>query len=295
MLTNALRCSGEPLKDSALPDYSFAQIDGVATAYRRAGSGDPVLLLHGVGSYSYIWRKIVPLLADRFDVIAPDLAGCGYSEAQQDQALDLRAQYERIDRLMQHLGVERAHVVGHDFGGAIAQLVAIDHSERVRTLMLVNSIGYDYWPVRAIKTARFPIVRQLTLALLDRTVFATMLRRAVHSTERITAEIVNQYKAPYRSVARRRALMRFLRALDHRYLVSRVAGLRALTVPTCVVRSKHDAYLNRAISLRLAQDIPNATLVEVDMAGHFIQEDQPEQIVQLFLDLVGGNDEPQRS
>lgn len=283
------------MKDTALSGYSFAQIDGVTTAYRRTGSGDPLLLLHGVGSYSYIWRRIVPLLADRFDVIAPDLAGCGYSDAQPDQALDLRAQYERIERLMQHLGTERAHVVGHDFGGAIAQLIAIDGAERVRTLMLINSIGYDYWPVRAIKTARFPIVRQLTLALLDRTVFATMLRRAVHHTERITDDVVNQYKAPYRSVARRRTLMRFLRALDHRYLVSRAADLRLLTVPTCVVRSKQDAYLNRAISLRLAQDIPTATLVEVDMAGHFIQEDQPEQIAQLLLNLVGGDDESGRS
>ncbi len=290
-LHGASESIGSNAKDGDPAVYRHADIDGAKTAYLRMGRGEPVLLLHGIGSYSYIWRNVVPLLTDRFEVIVPDLLGCGYSTAAPNKPLDLRAQYEQILRFIQTLGIPSLHVVGHDFGGAIAQLLAIHSPEVVKTLMLVNSIGYDYWPVTAVKAARFPIVRQLVIGLLDKTVFASMLRRAVYFPERLTKGVVDQYRLPYRAAAARRTLMRLLRSLEHGYLVSEAPGLKHLTMPACVVRAANDVYLSRAIAVRLAADIPTARLVEIDEAGHFVQEDKPERVAELFLELAGADGE----
>src|SRR6202030_1943 len=96
-------------------DSRTAKIDNVELHYLRAGHGPTVILLHGYTQTSRMWRPIIPLLAEKFTVIAPDLPGIGDSDIPSDR-LDMKTAAIRVHALAKSLGVEKARVVGHDIG-----------------------------------------------------------------------------------------------------------------------------------------------------------------------------------
>ena len=96
-----------------------AQVNGVKLHYLTAGHGTPLILLHGYAETSRMWRPIIPLLAERFTVIAPDLPGIGDSDIPAN-GLDMKSAAIRIHDLTKSLGVEKAEVVGHDIGLMVA-------------------------------------------------------------------------------------------------------------------------------------------------------------------------------
>ena len=113
---------------------------GIRTNYHDAGRGDPVLLIHGSGpgvSAWANWRLVIPALAERARVIAPDMAGFGFTERRADLRYDMDTWVAQALGLMDALGIEQADVVGNSFGGALALALAIRHPRRVRRLVLM--------------------------------------------------------------------------------------------------------------------------------------------------------------
>jgi len=96
-----------------------AEVDGVQLRYLTAGHGPTVILLHGYAETSRMWRPVIPLLAEKFTVIAPDLPGIGDSSIPADK-IDMKTSASRIHELVRSLGVEKAGVVGHDIGLMVA-------------------------------------------------------------------------------------------------------------------------------------------------------------------------------
>ena len=115
----------------------------MASAIRRSaslgpilGEGEPVILLHGIPTWSFLYNEVIPPLAPDRRVIAPDFLGHGYSDRRDFFDRSLLAQTDMIIRLMDHLGLERADFVGHDTGGGVALIMAIHHPDRVARLVL---------------------------------------------------------------------------------------------------------------------------------------------------------------
>src|SRR5260370_40033647 len=115
-----------------------AEVDGVKLHYLTAGSGPPLVLLHGYAETSLMWRPIMPLLAERFTVIAPDLPGIGDSAIPAD-GLDMKTAAIRIHALARSLGVETARVVGHDIGLMVAYLDAAQFTAEVEKLVVMDA------------------------------------------------------------------------------------------------------------------------------------------------------------
>jgi pimeloyl-ACP methyl ester carboxylesterase len=124
----------------------FLGVGEARVAYYEEGSGEPLLLLHGCPFSSFVWRKVIPRLSLRYRCLAPDLLGLGDTETPDGADWSLRAQAAMVVGFLDALGVERTHVVGHDHGGAIAQLLAAEHSDRIDRLVLSNAEAYDNWP-----------------------------------------------------------------------------------------------------------------------------------------------------
>ncbi|MEZ4334075.1 MAG: alpha/beta hydrolase [Myxococcota bacterium] len=122
---------------SAPLEHHAALANGVRLHYVRAGQGDPVVLLHGFPQTWYMWRKVIPALAERYTVIAPDLRGFGESGKPID-GYDKRTVAEDIHQLVRGLGFERIFLVGHDLGGTTAYAYACAHPSEVRRLAILD-------------------------------------------------------------------------------------------------------------------------------------------------------------
>ena len=116
----------------------FAQADGVNLHYVVGGEGEPLVLLHGWGSTWYMWRKVMPALAERYTVIAPDLPGLGDSEVPAG-GFDKATTAERIRALVEELGYSEIHLVGHDIGLMVAYAYAAAHPDEVLKLALIEA------------------------------------------------------------------------------------------------------------------------------------------------------------
>ena len=114
------------------------EIDGAKLHYMTAGHGTPLILLHGYAETSLMWKPIIPVLAQRFTVIAPDLPGIGDSDIPKD-GLDMKSAAIRIHDLAKSLGVQKAEVVGHDIGLMVAYAYAAQFPSEVTKLVLMDA------------------------------------------------------------------------------------------------------------------------------------------------------------
>lgn len=121
-----------------------ARVNGIRMHYLRAGDGSPVVLLHGWPQTSYMWRKLIPALAGRYTVIAPDLRGYGLTD-KPPSGYDKRTMAADVRALAHELGFDRVAIVGHDRGARVAHRYALDHPDEVPRLVLLDMI-----PTRAM-------------------------------------------------------------------------------------------------------------------------------------------------
>ena len=120
---------------------------GIATNYHDQGAGDPVLLLHGSGpgvSAWANWRLVIPHLAGNFRTIAPDIVGFGFTERPEGIRYDMETWLEHALDFLDAMGIEKAHVVGNSFGGALSVALAIHAPERVSRLVLMGSVALEF-------------------------------------------------------------------------------------------------------------------------------------------------------
>lgn len=265
----------------------YCNLDGQRIAYHREGSGDVLLFLHGITTYSFIWRNIAPGLSDSFDVIAVDLLGNGDSDKPLDISYSLKQHSILICKFAEKLGIGRLHLVCHDVGGGIGQILAVDYPDLLISLILVNSVAFDFWPVQPIIAMRTPIVRQLAMATLDLGVFKVIIKRGLYHKERVTSELLDFFFRPMRKSEGRKAFLHFARSLDNRNLLEISDSLELLKLPVLIIRGDEDFYLSEMIAMKLHDVIPGSQLVHIPAGGHFIQEDEPEEIIRLIKDFTG--------
>ena len=120
---------------------------GLSTNYHDLGSGRPVTFVHGSGpgvSAWANWRLVMPVLARSWRVVAPDMAGFGFTEGKADTAYSMDLWMSQLIGLLDALGIERTDLVGNSFGGAVSLALAIRHPERVRRLVLMGSVGVEF-------------------------------------------------------------------------------------------------------------------------------------------------------
>ena len=135
---------------------------GTSISWEETGAGYPLVLLHGIGDWHRTWRRAAPLLAGRFRVLLPDLPGHGCS-GRPDAPYTLTWHARMISAWMEAIGVEKAHLCGHSFGGGIAQWMVLEKRRRIDRLALVSTGGFGREVAIPMRLATFPVIgRMLT-------------------------------------------------------------------------------------------------------------------------------------
>lgn len=255
-------------------------VSGNTISYLHSGSGEPVLLVHGITTYSFIWKNLMPSLAAHYEVLAVDLLGCGDSDKPPNVPYAIKNHAELLKELIDILGIEKFHFVGHGLGGGIGQIFAVRYPELLYDLTLINTVAYDLLPVKSIIAMRTPIVRQLLIAAMDTGAFALLIKRGIYHKERVTPELIELFLKPMLRPGGRKAFLQYAKSLNNQDLIEIKRKLCELTLPVLIIRGDADSYLGAAISETLHREIPGSLLIRIPTGGHFIQEDEPERLVQ---------------
>ena len=260
--------------ESAGAPGSFVDVDGVRIHYVEAGRGETVVLIHGLNASTFSFRHTIPELAQHYRVVALDLKGFGYSARPVEGDFSLTAQADLVAQVMAQLGIERAAVVGHSMGGAVAMRLALRSPERVTRLVLVAS-ATDRELRRGLRSARFvrPFLPVAAFLILHRERFRRKwLETAVHDPAHLTPEVREGHLRPSRMKGHLRALGALLtdRRLDE------PLAPEAIRQPTRILWGEDDRWLPPASGEELARTIPNARFDLVPGAGHLVLEEQPD-------------------
>ena len=268
-------------------------VDGDRVAYRAAGKGPVVLLVHGMAGSSVTWRHIMPALSQRFTVVAPDLLGHGQSDKPRGE-YSLGAHTDTLRDLLDALGHRRATVVGQSLGGGIAMQLAYQFPERCERLVLVNSGGLGREVNLILRSLTFPGAEYVfplvcTTRLRDAgSLVATWLARAGVRSTPASQEMWRSY-ASLADAATRQAFFRGLRdVIDlSGQTVSALGRLyRAAQLPTLIVWGAQDPFIPVSHAIAAHQAIPGSRLEIFDGVGHYPHCEAPERFVEVLVDFI---------
>jgi pimeloyl-ACP methyl ester carboxylesterase len=270
----------------AAPAGDFVRAGGQLVHAEQAGEGEPVVLLHGFGASSYSWRKVIPALAAGHRVVAIDLNGFGYTQRPRAAAAYTReGQVELVLGVMDALGIDRAHVFGHSYGGGLSLFLASRHPERLRTLVLVDSSAPTYPDDRRSRAAAFRPLANVFLrtVALSPGMIRRALRHSFYDDSRITPELVEAYLD--------RLLVEGADDAFYGLTAPRAAPgpkveLEAIRVPTLAVWGDEDELISRASGQRAAARIPGSEFVVIEKCGHIPMEEKPEEFLQAVLPFL---------
>jgi 2-hydroxymuconate-semialdehyde hydrolase len=263
----------------------YIDIPEGAMAYRWAGAGEVVILLHGIPTSSYLWRNIIPILGERFNVFAPDLLGYGDSAKPVHADLSLNAQATYVFQFLDRLGVERAHFVGHDIGGGIVQLIALRYPDMVAKMVLIDTVAYDAWPASVVACLQDSIWDERIMSVDLVAGFREWLAQGTTRHQQLD-DLAALYATPFTTPHGRRAFLRAARALDHRDLMTVIDQIEGLPNETLILWGEHDRFLPPPLGEKLAAAMAGATFELIPNAGHFSPEDAPDLIARRLREFL---------
>jgi len=263
---------------------------GAVHVDRYGHGGGPIILLHGFGTSSFLWRGVAPAIAEAgHTAYALDLFGHGESDRPLDADFGIAAQAEYLDATMTALRLARATIVGVDIGGDVALRLAATRPDRVARLVLINVPAFDGLPARDIgvlqrSTARFAF--KVTRGVLGAaTLLRAVLEDSVSKPEHMPDRLIARYLAPFAG----RDGVNHLLTLGAAIRRSDIDDLELSEVraPTLVIRGDHDDWVDRDISVRLAAEIPKAALKRIPGVARLIPEESPDYLAELLLEFIG--------
>jgi epoxide hydrolase 4 len=277
----------------------YAQLSEARLHYVEAGpaSGPGVVLLHGFPDFWYSWRHQIPALAAAgFRVVAPDMRGYNLSSKPAAvSAYEPRRLAGDIRELIHERGLERACLAGHDWGAAVAWVVAMAHPEVVERLAILNvphprrMLGALRRPGRQIAKSWYMFFFQLPW-LPERAVRAGDWRAFRYGFEHdarpgaFTPADIDRYREAWSQPGAITATINYYRASMRRPLGARGGGLTPITVPTLVIWGEQDRYLGSELAEPDRDDVPGLTrVVRIPEASHWVQHDCPDRVSELLI------------
>ena len=281
-------------------EHGRAMVNGVRMHYVKAGSGEPLFLLHGVPKTHYHWRHVIPKLTEHFTVIAPDLRGLGDSEHPQS-GYDMRNMGEDIAQLATHLGYDKFLLAGEDWGASTAYQVAAQYPDRVKKLIYQEMIlpGYgleDYsfltnenvstyvwlWHINFYNVPDFP---ELLITGREREYFTFFIKHECNDPTAISDENLDEYIRCYSSPGGLRCCFAIYRATLESGRQNKEAAKTLLKMPVLAVGSEYFIGADNERQMRqVAEDVRGVILPR----GHQLAEECPDLLAAEYLKFLKG-------
>lgn len=257
---------------------------GIETNYHDLGHGHPVFLVHGSGpgvSAYANWRLTMPALSEHFRVIAPDMVGFGFTERPKDYRYDMDHWVQHIIGVMDALNIEKTHIVGNSFGGALAIATALRHPERVDRLVLMGAAGVKFELTEGLDAVwgYEPSIENMR-RLLDIFAYDRSLVNDALAKLRYEASIRPGFQESFSSM--------FPPPRQHGVdsLASPEEDISRLPNETLVIHGRDDRVIPLSNSLRLAELIDRVQLHVFGRCGHWTQIEHTDRFNRLVRDFL---------
>ena len=263
-----------------MSEGKFVEVEGLRLHYLEEGSGDPVLLLHGWPTSSYLWREIVGPLGEGNRAIALDLPGFGRSDKPTDASYSFRLYDRVLTSFLDQLGIERVGLAVHDIGGPIGLHWAAQHPQRLSRLALLNTLVYarpSLAVIAFVAAARTPGVRSF---LTSQRGLRWAMRYGVHDKTRLSEETIRAYQEPFVDDDARVALRKAAYGLHPRGFREIERWLPTIEVPVRILYGERDRVLLdvKRTMRKVNEDVGGAEVSTLADCGHFLQEERPAEI-----------------
>ena len=271
-------------REIILPAGSVAHVP-VSIRYRDMGEAKngSVLLLHGIPTWSFLYRHTIPALAEAgYHVLAPDLLGHGWSDRRDCFDRSFQDQARMIVALLTQLGIESVNIVGHDTGGAIALILAIEHARKVNRLVICNSVCYDRFDDdmldlgHPLRWKSQPV--SALMAFLE-----SSLEAGLSDATRLTETFRTGILAPWNSEEGKLSLLRNASALNANQTMALVDRHASITAPTLVLWGMDDPWQRHEDGQQLASEIPGAEFHPLPGVSHWVPQDAPSRFNSALL------------
>lgn len=267
--------------------HHTATVNGVRLHYVMGGKGDPVVLLHGWPTSWYEWRHIMPTLAQRYTVIAPDMRGLGDSQ-RPTTGYDKRTLAEDIYQLVRQLGCQRIFLVGHDLGGQVAYAYASAHPQDVLKLAIleVPIPGLEGWEEAKQRLWHFAFhaVRDLPEALIagrEQIYLSWFYQDSAYNPAAITEAQIDEYVRIYSAPGALRAGFEYYRAFPEDVRQNREYAKTKLQMPVLALGGETSL---KDFPLRQLQAVASDVRGSViERCGHWIPDERPDYLTQQLL------------
>ncbi len=280
-------------------EHGGASVNGVRLHYVTAGQGPLVLLLHGFPEFWYSWAPQIPALAAAgLWVVAPDLRGYNLSDKPNGvRAYRLETLVADVAALVRELGAERAAIVGHDWGGVIAWLLAMREPVVVDRLVVINAPHpvtmvrhiwrpWQLWKSWYVFVFQVPRLPEAFFRLGRYAVLRRALRREPVRADAFDAAAIRRYVEAIDHPGALTAGMNYYRAILRRNPLRTARDARPVACPTLVVWGERDRHLSTRLLSGLERWAPNLRIERLPDASHWVQRDAPERLNELLVGFL---------
>ncbi|WP_170918136.1 MULTISPECIES: alpha/beta fold hydrolase [unclassified Pseudonocardia] len=260
-------------------------VDGHRIRWSVSGDGPPVVFCHGTPWSSRLWAPIAAVLATEFRVYLWDMPGYGASSMAEGSDVSLAAQGRVLAALLERWGLDRPHVVAHDYGGAVSLRAHLLHGAAYASLTLVDVVALAPWGSPFFRLVRDHVAAFAGLpAPLHEALVRAYVRGAAH--RELRADDEDMLVGPWLPAAGQTAFYRQIAQADERFTDEIEPRYGELDLPVRIVWGTEDTWIPVDRAHRLAAAIPGSSLHLVPGAGHLIQLDAPEALTAHVLAAV---------
>ena len=249
-----------------------------AVRYETLGEGPPLVLVHGTPFSSYVWREVAPALARNNTVYVFDLLGYGASEKRAGQDVSLGAQAKLLAGLLDHWGLDRPNIAGHDFGAAVALRTHLLEGRDFNAVALMDAVALAPWgsPFYRLVQDYVGVFRQIP-AYMHRAMLAAYVRDATYRP--MDDQTLEPYIRPWLGAEGQAAFYRQISQNDQRYTDEVEPLYGRIERPVLVLWGEEDRWIPLSEGERLHDVIPTSVLRTISRCAHLAQEDATEAVV----------------
>lgn len=248
-----------------------------------------ILLMHGIPTWGYLYHAVIPTLVHAgYRVLAPDFLGHGWSDRRDRFDRSFQDQARMIIALLSALDLEQVDVVGHDTGGAVALILAIEHPDVVNRLVITNSVCYDRFDDDMLDFGHPLRWKHRTIADLVQTLEES-ISAGFSNQSRLTPQFREGMIAPWSSEEGKLSLLRNASALNANQTMALVDRHGNISTPTLILWGMDDPWQKPEDGMQLAREIPGAIFRAIAGASHWVQQDAPEQFSTALLEFFASS------